>query len=94
MSVNWSKLTDEEKGPYNDQSDKDKVRYKKEIDVYNTKKAAELITKSQSNTQIIRELILNQGESLSFDFIFDSPGISKTPITNMPKTVTPIKKII
>ena len=42
MSVNWSKLTEEEKGPYNEQSNKDKVRYKQEIEKYNKdKKAAE-----------------------------------------------------
>ena len=36
MSVNWSKLNDEEKGPYNEQSNKDKTRYKKEIEAYNS----------------------------------------------------------
>ena len=41
MSVNWSKLTDDEKAPYNEQSNKDKVRYKQEIEAYNKKKKAE-----------------------------------------------------
>ena len=36
MSVNWSKMTEEEKQPYNDQSNKDKIRYKKEIEQYNS----------------------------------------------------------
>lgn len=41
MSVKWAKLTDAEKAPYNELSNKDKVRYKKEIDTYNTQKKAE-----------------------------------------------------
>lgn len=34
MSKKWSTLSEEEKGPYNEQSNKDKTRYKKENDIY------------------------------------------------------------
>lgn len=37
----WAELTDAEKKPYNEQAEKDKIRYKKEMDAYKAKKGGD-----------------------------------------------------